>query len=157
MSRQKVKAVPAGYRSVTPYLIVDSAAKALDFYKRVFGAKERMRMPGPAGKIGHAELQIGDSVVMLADEHPEMGARGPRAFGGSPVTVLLYVPDVDATVRTAVEAGAKVLHPVEDKFYGDRSASLEDPFGHRWHISTHKEDVPPDEMARRAAALAKTG
>ena len=114
-------------------------------------------MPGPAGKIGHAELQIGDSVVMLADEHPEMGTRGPRAFGGSPVTVLLYVPDVDATVRTAVEAGAKVLHPVEDKFYGDRSASLEDPFGHRWHVSTHKEDVPPDEMARRAAALAKTG
>ncbi len=157
MSKGKVKPVPDGYHSVTPYLIVDGAAKALDFYKRVFGATERMRMAGPGGKVGHAEISIGDSVIMLADEHPEMGARGPRAFGGSPVSVMLYVADVDATVKTAVAAGAKLLRPVEDKFYGDRSGSIEDPFGHHWHVSTHIEDVPPDEMARRAAAATKGG
>ncbi len=157
MSRGKVKPVPEGYHSATPYLIVDGAARALDFYKRVFGAQERMRMPGPGGKVGHAEITIGDSVLMLADEHPEMGARGPRALGGSPVSVVLYVEDVDATVKAAVAAGAKLLQPVADKFYGDRSGTIEDPFGHHWHVSTHVEDVPPDEMGRRAAAAAKGG
>jgi PhnB protein len=157
MSKGKVKPVPDGYHSATPYLIVDGAAKALDFYKQVFGATERMRMPGPGGKVGHAEIDIGDSVIMLADEHPEMGARGPRAFGGAAVSLHLYVPDVDATVKKAVAAGAKLLRPVEDKFYGDRMGTIEDPFGHHWHVSTHQEDVPPDEMARRAAAMAKPG
>ncbi len=155
MTKGKVKPVPDGYHSVTPYLIVEGAAKALDFYKRVFGATERMRMPAPSGKVGHAEIAVGDSVIMLADEHPEMGARGPRAFGGSAVSVMLYVADVDATVKAAAAAGAKILQPAEDKFYGDRSATIEDPFGHRWHVSTHIEDVPADEMARRAAALTK--
>jgi PhnB protein len=155
MSKGKVKAIPEGYHAVTPYLVVDGAATALDFYKRAFGATERMRMPGPNGKVGHAEISVGDSTVMLADEHPEMGARGPRAFGGTPVSLHLYVPDVDATVNKAVAAGAKLLRPVEDKFYGDRMGTIEDPFGHHWHVSTHKEDVAPDEMARRAAAMAK--
>jgi PhnB protein len=153
----KVKPVPDGYHSVTPYLIVDGGAKAIDFYKRVFGATERMRMPGPGGKVGHAELTIGDATIMLADEHPEMGARGPGAFGGAAVSLHLYVPDVDATVKAATGAGAKVLRPVENKFYGDRSGTIEDPFGHHWHVSTHVEDVPPAEMARRAAAMTKPG
>lgn len=157
MSKGNVKPVPDGYHSATPYLVVDGATKALEFYKRVFGATERMRMPGPGGKIGHAEIDIGDSVIMLADEHPEMGARGPRAFGGAAVSLHLYVPDVDATVQQAVAAGAKLLRPVEDKFYGDRMGTIEDPFGHHWHVSTHKEDVLPAEMARRAAAMAKPG
>jgi PhnB protein len=156
MSKSKVKPVPKGYRSVTPYMIVDGATRALDFYARVFGAKERMRMPAPGGKVGHAEFTIGDSVIMLADEAPDMGARGPRAFGGSPVSVHLYVNDVDATVKTAVAEGAKVVAPIDDKFYGDRSGTIEDPFGHHWHVATHKEDVSPDEMARRAAAMGKS-
>ncbi len=149
-----VKAIPAGYHSVTPYLVIDGAARALEFYKRVFGATERMRMPGPDGKLGHAEIKIGDSVIMLADEHPDMGARGPRAFGGAAVGIVLYVNDVDATVKSAVAEGAKLVQPVEDKFYGDRMGTIEDPFGHQWHVGTHKEDVSPDEMKRRAAALA---
>jgi PhnB protein len=158
MTKGKVKPIPEGYHSLTPYLIVDGAAKALDFYARVFGAKELMRIPGPDGKVGHAEIRIGDSVIMLADEHPDMGARGPRRLGGSPVSLMLYVKDVDATVKTAVAAGARLLRPVEDKFYGDRSGTIEDPFGHQWHVSTHVEDVPPDEMERRAAAaMAKAG
>jgi PhnB protein len=157
MKASQVKPVPQGFHNVTPYLVVDGAAKALDFYARVFGATERMRVPGPGGKVGHAEIRIGDSMIMLADEHPEMGARGPRAFGGSPVSLMLYVEDVDAIVKRAVAAGAKILRPVEDKFYGDRSGSIEDPFGHHWHVSTHKEDVPPDELERRAATLAKSG
>jgi PhnB protein len=153
----KVKPVPEGYHRVTPYLIVDGAAKALDFYRNVFGATERMRMPAPGGKVGHAEIAIGDSVIMLADEHPEIGARAPRAFGGSPVSIHLYVDDVDTTVKAAVGAGAKLLRPVEDQFYGDRSGTIEDPFGHHWHVATHKEDVAPDEMERRAAAKGKVG
>lgn len=153
----KVKPVPKGYHNVTPYLIVSGAARALDFYKQVFGAIERMRMAGPNGKIGHAEIGIGDSVIMLADEHPEMGARAPGAFGGAAVSIMLYVDDADATVKSAVAAGAKVVRPVEDKFYGDRTGTIEDPFGHQWHVGTHKEDVPPDEMQRRAAAMAKSG
>jgi PhnB protein len=152
----KVKPVPEGYHNVTPYLIVNGAARALDFYKRVFGATERMRMAGPDGKVGHAEIGIGDSVIMLADEHPEMGARAPGAFGGAAVSIMLYVDDVDATVKTAVAHGAKVLRAIEDKFYGDRTGTIEDPFGHHWHVGTHKEDVPPDEMQRRAAAMAKS-
>jgi PhnB protein len=155
MTKRKTKPVPKGYHSVTPYLIVDGAARALDFYRQVFQAKERMRMPGPGGKVGHAEFAIGDSVIMLADEHPEMGARGPRAFGGSPVTIMVYVDDVDATVQGAVAAGARLVQTVSDKFYGDRSGTIEDPFGHKWHVSTHVEDVPPDELARRAAAAMK--
>jgi PhnB protein len=157
MSTGQVKTVPDGYHSATPYLVVDGAAKALDFYRRVFGATERMRLPGPGGKVGHAEFSIGDSVIMIADEHPEMGARGPRAFGGAAVSLHLYLPDVDATVKAAVDAGAKVLRPVEDKFYGDRMGTIEDPFGHRWHIATHREDVSATELARRAAAMAKSG
>ncbi|HVQ74197.1 MAG TPA: VOC family protein [Candidatus Binatia bacterium] len=152
MAKGNVKPIPDGYPRAMPYLIVDGAAKALDFYKQVFEAKERMRMPGPQGKVGHAEITIGDSVIMLADEHPQMDARAPRAFGGSPVSIMVYVPDVDATVKTAVAAGAKVTRPVEDMFYGDRTGTIDDPFGHRWHIATHIEDVPPEEMERRAAA-----
>jgi PhnB protein len=153
----KVKPTPAGYHTVTPYLIIDGAARALDYYERVFGATERMRMPGPDGKVGHAEVTVGDSMIMLADEHLETGARSPRAFGGAAVSIMLYVDDVDATVKAAVAEGAKVLQPVEDKFYGDRMGTIEDPFGHHWHIGTHKEDVPPDELKRRAAAMAKSG
>ncbi|PYN90599.1 MAG: glyoxalase [Candidatus Rokuibacteriota bacterium] len=153
----KMKAIPKGYHSVTPYLIIDGAARALDFYKRVFGATEKMRMPGPDGKIGHAEIKIGDSMIMLADEHVDMGARGPRAFGGAAVGIMLYVNDVDATVKSALAEGAKILQPVEDKFYGDRMGTIEDPFGHKWYVGTHKEDVPPDELQRRAAAMGKSG
>jgi PhnB protein len=148
----KVKSIPDGYHNVTPYLVVDGAAKAIDFYKKVFGAAEKMRMPSPGGKVGHAELTLGDSMIMLADEHPDMGARAPHAFGGSAVNLMVYVPDVDATVKTAIAAGAKVVRPVENQFYGDRMGTIEDPFGHRWHVATHVEDVPPDEMAKRAAA-----
>ena len=144
-----VKPIPDGYHSVTPYLIVDGAARAIEFYEQAFGATELMRMPGPGGKLGHAEISIGDSVIMLADEHPGIGTRGPRAFGGSPVSVLLYVEDVDGTVKTAVASGAKLLEPVGDKFYGDRSGTIEDPFGHRWHIASHVEDVSAEEMDKR--------
>jgi PhnB protein len=145
----KVKPIPDGYHTATPYLILKDAAQAIDFYKRAFGATELMRMPGPGGKIGHAEIKIGDSPIMLADEFPDMGHKGPRALGGSPVTIMLYVNDSDATVAQAVSAGAKVTKPLQDQFYGDRSGTIEDPFGHVWHISTHKEDVAPDEMDRR--------
>ena len=148
----KVKPVPDGYHTVTPYLIVNGAAAAIDFYKRAFGAEELFRMPTPAGKVGHAEIQIGDSRVMLADEFPEMGAKGPVSIGGSPVHLLLYVNDCDAMFRRAVEAGGKVKRPLKDQFYGDRSGSIEDPFGHDWTIATHKEDLSPEEMNRRAAA-----
>ena len=147
-----VAPIPEGYHKVTPYLIVDGAAKAIDFYKKVFGATEKMRMPSPGGKVGHAELTLGDSMIMLADEHPEMGARAPHAYSGSPVSLMVYVPDVDATVTTAVAGGAKIVRKVENQFYGDRMGTIEDPFGHRWYVATHVEDVPPDEMAKRAAA-----
>ena len=148
-----VKPIPDGYPRVSPYLVVDGAAQAIDFYTQVLGASERMRMGGPDGKIGHAELEFGDSVVMLADEYPDMGYVGPKAVGGTPVTIGVYVEDVDKTFDAAVKAGAKALRPVEDQFYGDRSGQIEDPFGHRWSISTHVEDVPPDEMEKRAAAM----
>ncbi len=145
-------AIPEGYPPVTPYLIVDGAAAAIDFYSSVLGAKERMRMDGPGGKIGHAELDIGDSVVMLADEHPEIDALGPRTVGGTPVSLHVYVEDADAVFARALDAGAKERSPMEDKFYGDRMGTFEDPFGHHWHVATHVEDVPPEEMAKRAAS-----
>ena len=146
--------VPEGYHTVIPYLIVDGAARAMDFYRDAFGAVEIMRMPGPNGKIGHAEMKIGDSHIMLADEHPEQGFRSPTSIGGSGVGVMIYVPDTDRCFAAAVERGAKVVEPVQNKFYGDRSAQVIDPFGHFWTISTHVEDVPPDEMERRAKEFA---
>ena len=148
-----VQPIPEGYPQVTPYLCVEGANAAIDFYSEVFGATERMRMPAPDGKIGHAELQIGDSVIMLSDEYPEMGQRSPKAFGGSPVTISVYVEDVDAVFERAMKAGAKELRGVEDQFYGDRSGQFEDPFGHKWSVATHVEDVSPDEMNRRAEAM----
>ena len=147
-----VKPIPEGYPRVTPYLCVDGASAAIDFYSAVFGATERMRMPAPDGKVAHAELQFGDSVVALSDEYPELDARSPKAFGGSPVTMSVYVEDVDAVFERALKAGAKALRPVEDQFYGDRSGQFEDPFGHRWSVGTHIEDVSPEEMAKRAQA-----
>jgi len=151
----KVKAIPAGYHSVTPYLIIDGAARAIDFYKRAFDAKEMMRIPSPGDKIGHAEMKIGDSVIMLADEHPEMDARSPSHFGGSPISIMIYVEDVDKQFKQAIEAGGTELRPLTDQFYGDRSGTLKDPFGHSWHLSTHKEDVSMEEMNRRMAAMKK--
>jgi PhnB protein len=148
----KVKPIPDGYPRVIPYLSVDGADAAIDFYTKVFGAKERVRMPGPGGKIGHAELEIGDSVVMLADSFPDMGAPTPKQLGGTPVTVMVYVEDVDATFERALAAGATAERKVEDQFYGDRAGQFADPFGHKWFVATHVEDVPPDEMAKRAAA-----
>jgi PhnB protein len=145
--------IPEGYPRVAPYLIVDGAADAIDFYKTVLGVTERMRMPGPDGRIGHAELELGDSVIMLADESPEMGARSPRSVGGTPVTIFAYLEDVDAAFERALAAGATTLRDVEDRFYGDRAGQLEDPFGHRWDLATHIEDVPPDEMTKRAAEV----
>ena len=147
-----VKPIPDGYPHVTPYLIVDGASAAIEFYRDVLGATERMRMPAPGDKVGHAELEIGESLIMLADEAPDMDAHGPRAVGGTPVMLHVYVDDADAVFDRAVEAGARALRPVEDKFYGDRAGEFEDPFGHRWSVATHVEDVPPDEMERRMAA-----
>ena len=146
------KPIPDDYRTITPYLCVDDGAAAIDFYTRVFGAKERMRMPAPDGRIGHAELTVGDSVLMLSDEYPEMEIRGPKTVGGTPVTLSIYVEDVDDVVARAVTAGAKLRREVQDQFYGDRSGQIEDPFGHVWSVQTHVEDVAPDEMQRRAAA-----
>lgn len=147
-----VKPVPEGYHTITPYLSVNDGEAAIEFYKRAFGAQERMRMPGPDGKgIGHAELQIGDSRLMLADEFPDLNFRGPKSLGGSPVMMHLYVDDCDAWFDRAVKAGAKVTRPLADQFYGDRGGGLEDPFGHTWYISTHKEDLSEEEMKERAA------
>ncbi len=145
------KPIPEGYPQVTPYLAVDDANRAIEWYSTVFGARERMRMGAPDGKVGHAELELGDSLLMLADESPEMGMRSPKAVGGTPVTISLYVDDVDGVFERAVQGGATPLRQVEDQFYGDRVGSFEDPFGHRWSVATHVEDVPPDEMERRAA------
>jgi len=147
------KPIPEGYHSVTPYLVVDDANAAIKFYERAFGATEKFRMP-MGNRVGHAELQIGDSVVMLADEFPDMGQRSPRALGGSPVTVSIYVEDVDAVFAKALDAGAKQIREVTDQFYGDRAGQFEDPWGHLWSIATHVEDVSPEEMARRAEAMA---
>ena len=149
------KHIPAGYHTVTPYLIVKGAANAIDFYKKVFEATELMRFAGPGGTIGHAEIKIGDSPIMLADEHPQMGYRSPASLGGTPVSIMLYVDDVDKVVDGAVKAGAKLERAVADQFYGDRNGTIHDPFGHVWTIATHKEDVSQEEMERRAAGLAK--
>jgi len=151
----KVKPIPDGYHSITPYLVIKGAAAAIDFYKQIFGATELVRMPQPDGRVGHAELKIGDSVVMMADEYPEMQIVGPQTLGNSPVGLLLYVNDADATFANAVSAGATVEKPMADQFYGDRSGTLKDPWGHKWTIATHKEDVSPEEMKRRIAALSK--
>jgi PhnB protein len=144
-----VKPIPAGYHTVTPYLYVKGAAKAIDFYKSALGAEELMRFPAPDGRIAHAEIRIGDATIMLADEHPEMGVLGPQSRGGTTVGFALYVEDVDQRVAKAVAAGAKIDRPVKNQFYGDRSGTLTDPFGHQWTIATHVEDVPPAEMDRR--------
>lgn len=142
-----------GYHTATPYLIADNAAGAIEFYKQAFAATEVMRIGAPGGKIGHAEIQIGDSRIMLADEAPQCNARSPQSVGGTPVSLMLYVEDVDAMFARAVSLGAKVLMPVKDQFYGDRSGSLTDPFGHQWTIATHQEDLSPEELEKRAAAL----
>ena len=145
-----VKPIPEGYHSVTPYLIISGAAKAIDFYVKALGATEIMRLDH-GGKIGHAEIKLGDSHVMLADEFPEMGAHSPQSLGGTPVGICLYVPDVDALFKRAVDAGAKVERPVQDQFYGDRSGTIIDPFGHKWTIATHKEDLTPEQINERMA------
>ena len=153
-----VQPIPEGYHSVTPFLAVDDAAQAIDFYKRAFGARERTRMPGPDGKIAHAELEIGDSVVMLSDPFPQSPYTPPKALGGTSMGVLLYVEDVDAVVDQAVEAGATVTMPVDDMFWGDRFGTIADPFGHSWQIATHKEDLTPEEIAERGKeAMASMG
>jgi len=150
----EVKPIPDGYHSVNPYLIFSGASDAIAFYKKAFGAEEVMRMDGPGGKIHHAEIRIGDSRIMLADEHPEIQALSPKTIGGSPVSIHLYVENVDAAVESAVAAGAKLIRPVADQFYGDRTGGIEDPFGYRWFIATHKEDLTMEEIRRRAAAQA---
>jgi PhnB protein len=147
-----VKPIPEGYHAVTPYLSVAGAAQALDFYKKAFGAREIMRVESPGNKVGHAEIEIGGSRLMMADEFPDMGFRGPKTYGGSPVHIHLYVEDADKTVEQAVAAGAKVIRAVANQFYGDRSGSIEDPFGHVWHIATHVEDLTPEEVQQRASA-----
>jgi len=146
-----VKPIPDGYHSVTPYLILDDAARALEFYKKAFGAVELMRMQAPGGRIGHAEIRIGNSPIMLADENPQMNAKSARSFGGSSVSLMVYVDNVDAMVAQAVAAGGKLVRPVADQFYGDRTGGVDDPFGYHWYIATHVEDVPQEELERRAA------
>ncbi|HEX2441520.1 MAG TPA: VOC family protein [Methylomirabilota bacterium] len=148
-----VKKIPDGHNRLSPYLIVSGAERAIDFYTKAFGAVETFRHKAPDGKIGHAELRFGDTVVMLADEFPDHDAHGPRKFGGSPVSLHLYCEDVDAVAARATAAGAKVKRPVADQFYGDRLGTLEDPFGHIWHLSMHIEDVSPEELDRRAKKM----
>lgn len=147
-----VKATPDGYHSVTPYLIVRGGARAIDYYKNAFGASELMRLDGPGGLIGHAEIQIGNSRVMLSDENPDWGAKSPESYGGSPVHLMIYVDDCDTVFKRAIAAGAKETQPLKDQFYGDRSGSLTDPFGHSWTIATHKEDLSEEELQRRMAS-----
>lgn len=151
--KKKVSAIPKNYHTLTPYLIINNAARAIDFYKKAFGAKEVMRMEHSGGKIGHAELKIGDTKLMLADEYPEMDARSPEAYGGSPVSIYLYVKNVDDIVDKAVSSGATLKKPVENMFYGDRCGTVVDPYGHKWHVSTHIEDVSLANIKKRAAAL----
>ena len=146
-----VNPIPDQYPRVMPYLYVDGAGEAIEFYKKVLGASERMRMPGPNDSVGHAELEVGNSVIMLADENPDMDVCSPKTVGGTPVAFYVYVEDVDAAFEAAVENGGKELRAVEDQFYGDRSGQFEDPWGHRWNVATHVEDVPPDEMEKRAS------
>ena len=149
----EAKHIPEGYRTITPYLSIKDAAQALAFYKEAFGAQELFRMNQPDGRVAHAEIQIGDSRIMLSDDCPEMGFRSPEHYGGTPIGLHLYVKDVDATVNQAIKAGAHLVQQVEDRFYGDRNGTVDDPFGHRWFISTHVEDVSPEEIERRAAAM----
>lgn len=152
----KVNPVPAGYHTATPYLVVNDASSAIDFYKKAFGAQEIMRMQGPGGKIGHAELKIGDSMIMLADERPGGSGKSPKSLGGSTASVFLYLENVDSTFKQAVAAGAKAEMPPQDQFWGDRFGQLSDPFGHLWGLATHVEDVAPQEMEKRAReAMAK--
>jgi PhnB protein len=153
-AKKKVAPIPKGYHAVTAYLSIRGAAQAIEFYKRAFGAKELLRIPGPEGKLGHAEIKIGDSHVMLADEMPSMAFLAPQTRGGTTVHLHLYVKNVDDTVQKAVAAGAKLTRPIEDKFYGDRAGTFDDPWGHRWNVMTHVEDVSPEEMEKRAAAFA---
>ena len=148
-----VKPIPEGYHSVTPYLIIKGASAAIDYYKKVFGATEIMRFPTPDGQIGHAELKIGDSPIMLADEMPGRGYVSPKTLGGTPVSIMIYVNDVDSVFKKAVDTGTTVDQPIKDQFYGDRSGTIHDPFGHVWTIATHKEDVTPEEMKRRMSSL----
>jgi PhnB protein len=150
-----VKPIPDGYSSVTPYLIVNGASKALDYYKMAFGAQELMRFDGPDGKIMHAEIQIGNARIMVADESPEMGHKSPQSIGGSATGLMLYVDDADSTFERAITGGAKVMKKVENQFYGDRSGSLTDPFGHIWTIATHVEDVSEEEMQKRMEAASR--
>jgi len=149
----KVEPIPSGYPRVMPYLSIDGAAAAIDFYKTVFDAVERVRMNAPGGKIGHAELDIGGSIVMLADAFPEMGGKTPQMLGGTPVSMMIYVEDVDNVFKNALMNGATEMRPVENQFYGDRAGQFADPFGHHWFIATHVEDVPEDEMMRRAQEM----
>ena len=150
---REVKPIPDGCEGVTPYLCVNGASAAIEFYKKAFGATEVYRLMEPSGKIGHAEIRVGRAVIMLADEYPEFGHRGPKSLGGTTVTIHLYVEDADAVFRRAYYAGAKILKPVQDEFYGDRNGKLEDPFGHIWFIATRKEDVSPEEVLERFAAF----
>ncbi len=150
-----VSPIPQGYHSVTPYLVMKNAAAAIEFYKKAFGAVELFRMPAPGGKVGHAEIKIGDSPVMLADEYPDLGFKGPESLGGTPVILMIYVNDVDKIYPQAIAAGGKELRPLQTQFYGDRSGTLSDPFGHMWTICTHVEDVPEEELAKRAEAAMK--
>jgi PhnB protein len=150
----KIKPIPDGYHSLTPYLSLKGAGAAIEFYKKAFGATELMRMPAPGGLVGHAEIKVGDSILMLADECPE-GNKSPQTLGGTPVSLVLYVEDVDAVFQRAVDAGAKVVREPSNQFYGDRSAGVTDPFGHSWYIHTHVEDLTPEEIGKRAAALHK--
>ena len=155
--KKPVKPIPDGYRAITPYLSIDGAAAAIAFYKKAFGAKERMRMSGPDGKIGHAELVLGDSVVMLADEYPQMDFLSPKSRGGTAVTIHHYVKKVDEVIAKAVAAGARIKRPVKNEFYGDRVATIEDPFGHIWHLATHVEDLSKAEMRKRGEEAMKAG
>ena len=150
-----VSPIPEGYHSVTPYLVMKTAAAAIEFYKKAFGAVELLRMAAPGGKIGHAEIKIGDSPVMLADEYPDMGFKGPESLGGTPVSLMIYVDDVDKIYPQAIAAGGKEVRPLQNQFYGDRSGTLTDPFGHVWTISTHVEDLSEEELAKRAEAAMK--
>jgi PhnB protein len=153
----KVNPIPEGYPRIIPYLAIDGATKALDWYTDVLGGTERMRMDGPGGTIGHAEVTFGDSVVMLADQYDEIGHVSPKKLSGTPVTICIYVESIDDLHKRALEAGAKEIQPLEDKFYGDRASTIEDPFGHKWNLMMHIEDVPPDEMEKRAAQYTAEG
>jgi PhnB protein len=148
-----IKPIPDGYHTVTPYLVIKGAAQAIDFYTKAFGAIELTRLQTPDGRVAHAEIKIGDSPLMLCDEWPEWNALAPQTIGGSAVSIMLYLEDVDAVVDRAVEAGATLLMPVADQFWGDRMGTVGDPFGHKWSIATHVEDVAPDEVARRAREM----